>query len=130
MKKVIMPRAVPVTRGPQTNANPWGVYTGDVAKTDVEFTVEGMTCGSCAARVEKALAAQPGVEEAAVNFATGRAVVVLDPEAGDPDRLVDAVGRIGYGLAPTAAGALAAPDTEAGLQATWLRRVRWWLRVR
>ncbi|HEX2038253.1 MAG TPA: heavy metal translocating P-type ATPase [Acidimicrobiales bacterium] len=91
-------------------------------KTDVEFAVQGMTCGSCAARVEKALAEQPGVEEAMVNFATGRAVVVLDPAEGDPARLVEAIGRIGYGLAPTGPSAVPAVDTEAELQAVWRRR--------
>ena len=91
--------------------------------TEVEFAVEGMTCGSCAARVEKTLAEQPGVEQAAVNFATGRAVVVLEPGAGDPARLVEAVGRIGYGLAPAASSSDDPVDTEAQLQAVWLRRV-------
>src|SRR6266571_4783416 len=40
-----------------------------------------MTCGTCAARVEKTLTRQPGVARAAVNFATGRAVVAYDPRA-------------------------------------------------
>ncbi|MDQ3757062.1 MAG: heavy metal translocating P-type ATPase [Actinomycetota bacterium] len=79
-----------------------------------------MTCGSCAARVEKALAEQPGVQHAAVNFATGRATVVLD---GEPDPLVDAVARIGYGLAPVDATRVGAVDTEAELQAVWRNRV-------
>ncbi|HWD07954.1 MAG TPA: heavy metal-associated domain-containing protein, partial [Actinomycetota bacterium] len=41
------------------------------------FDVEGMTCGSCAARVERTLRRQPGVAAAGVNFATGRATVEL-----------------------------------------------------
>jgi copper-transporting P-type ATPase V len=97
--------------------------------TEVELTVTGMTCGSCAARVERTLARQEGVERAAVNLATERAVVAFDPERLQVDDLVAAVGRIGYGLAPAtsasaAPGSAEAPgDTEAELQAMWWRRV-------
>jgi cation-transporting ATPase V len=67
----------------------------------LEFDVTGMTCGSCAARVERILERQPGVVGAAVNLATGRATVSLD--AGDPapePALVAAVEDLGYGFAP------------------------------
>ena len=43
----------------------------------LDFSVEGMTCGSCAARVERTLAESHGVADAEVNFATGRAHVTL-----------------------------------------------------
>jgi cation-transporting ATPase V len=99
--------------------------TASEIQTQVEFTVSGMTCGSCAARVERTLVKQEGVERAAVNLATERAVVAFDPERLGVDDLVAAVGKAGYGLAPvTAAGSTEAPgDTEAELQALWLRRV-------
>jgi cation-transporting ATPase V len=93
---------------------------------EVEFNVSGMTCGSCAARVQKTLGRQPGVERADVNFATERATVVFDPSQQDLDHLVAAVGKLGYGLAPAGPfGGVAeeAPDTEAVLQRMWLRRV-------
>jgi cation transport ATPase len=95
------------------------------AQDQVEFTVSGMTCGSCAARVEKALARQEGVERVAVNLATERAVVAFDPERLGPDDLVAAVVKAGYGLAPVApATATEAPaDPEAEFQTLWLRRV-------
>ena len=44
------------------------------------FGVEGMTCASCVARVEKALAATPGVAAASVNFATEEASIRADPK--------------------------------------------------
>ncbi|MDQ9170069.1 heavy metal translocating P-type ATPase [Oxalobacteraceae bacterium R-40] len=44
--------------------------TGNAA--DLSFRIEGMTCASCVARVEKALKAVPGVESASVNLATER----------------------------------------------------------
>jgi cation-transporting ATPase V len=93
--------------------------------TELEFSVSGMTCGSCAARVQKVLGRQPGVEEAAVNFATERASVVVDPAQVSTENLVAAVGKIGYGLAPAepmAAGGEEV-DAEAELQAIWRRRL-------
>ncbi|HXH56199.1 heavy metal-associated domain-containing protein [Iamia sp.] len=54
----------------------------------LDLRVEGMTCGSCAARVEKVLGRQDGVREASVNFATGKAHVayVLRFEPADQDQ--------------------------------------------
>jgi cation-transporting ATPase V/Cu+-exporting ATPase len=102
------------------------MLAGDRARTEVEFNVSGMTCGSCAARVQKTLSRQAGVERADVNFATERATVVFDSSAVDVDHLVATVGKLGYGLAPAesiAAGAGALPDTEAILQRVWLHRL-------
>ncbi|HVL72215.1 MAG TPA: heavy metal translocating P-type ATPase [Beijerinckiaceae bacterium] len=59
------------------------------------LSVEGMTCASCAGRVERALAQVPGVLEASVNLATERAQVVA--EAGTPPAaLAEAVEQAGY----------------------------------
>ncbi|MDC3332163.1 heavy-metal-associated domain-containing protein, partial [Ilumatobacter sp.] len=44
----------------------------------LDLDVDGMTCGSCAARIQKTLAKQPGITHADVNFATGRARVSVD----------------------------------------------------
>ncbi|MGH8991958.1 MAG: heavy metal translocating P-type ATPase [Acidimicrobiia bacterium] len=96
------------------------------AHTELEFNVSGMTCGSCAARVQKVLGRQTGVERADVNFATERATVVFDPAAVDLDRLVATVGKLGYGLAVAESiGGRAGrtPETEAVLQRMWLRRI-------
>ena len=43
----------------------------------------------------------PGVAQAQVNLATERARVAFDPTAADAQALVDAVGKIGYGPAPS-----------------------------
>ena len=94
------------------------------APTEVELAVSGMTCGSCAARVEKVLARQEGVDRAGVNFATERATVVFDPDQVDVEDLVAAVANIGYGLAPVEAGAETEDiDAEAALRTMWVRRV-------
>jgi Cu+-exporting ATPase len=47
----------------------------DVATTETTLLVEGMTCASCVARVEKALRKVPGVSGAAVNLATEKATI-------------------------------------------------------
>jgi heavy metal translocating P-type ATPase len=56
-----------------------------------------MTCASCALRVERTLARQPGVTAATVNFAAGKARVEHSGDA-DPESLVEAVAKIGYQL--------------------------------
>ncbi len=92
--------------------------------TEVEFTVSGMTCGSCAARVEKALTRQSGVAHAGVNLASEKATVAFDPDEVTTDDLVLAVGKIGYGLAPVDPSDEAdSADSEAVVQRMWLRRV-------
>lgn len=62
-----------------------------------DLPVEGMTCGSCAARIQRTLAKQPGVTDAEVNFGTGLARLHLDDTA-ELDQLREAVERAGYTL--------------------------------
>ena len=60
----------------------------------VDLDISGMTCSSCAMRIEKKLNRLPGVE-ATVNYATERAHVECDPEL-DPAELVRTVEATGY----------------------------------
>ena len=62
------------------------------------YNVTGMSCASCAARVERALAKVPGVEKVNVNLATEKATVRFDPEKTGDEALQRAVERTGYGL--------------------------------
>ncbi len=64
------------------------------AHPHVRFSVQGMSCASCAGRVEKALLAVPGVDEASVNLATETVQVKMD--SPDWRSLADAVGAAGY----------------------------------
>jgi len=73
------------------------------ALTQTELAIEGMTCASCVKRVEKALAAVPGVSVASVNLATERARVDYDPGSADAQALVNAVARMGYAAHPIGA---------------------------
>ncbi len=60
----------------------------------VELSVAGMTCASCAARVEKRLRGVPGVAAASVNLVTGRATAVVAAGTGAAD-LIAAVEQAG-----------------------------------
>ncbi|KAB0630870.1 copper ion binding protein, partial [Burkholderia latens] len=61
----------------------------------VELTVDGMHCGGCTGRVQRALAAVPGVVDATVDL-DAHAATVIAHDAVAPEQLVDAVGRAGY----------------------------------
>ena len=59
----------------------------------ITLAVDGMTCASCVARVERALLAVPGVTDANVNLATERATV---HGVADESALIAAVEKTGY----------------------------------
>ncbi len=80
----------------------------DVPQGTIELAIGGMTCASCAGRVEKALKAVPGVTEAVVNLATERATVRGVAAVAD---LIAAIEKVGYEANPVDTGAQA--DEEA-----------------
>ncbi|HEY9238903.1 MAG TPA: heavy metal-associated domain-containing protein, partial [Burkholderiaceae bacterium] len=57
--------------------------------------IDGMTCASCVARVERALLKVPGVQSAQVNLATEQAEVVRDGRGADTAALLRAVHEAG-----------------------------------
>jgi len=61
-----------------------------------DLAIEGMTCGACATRLEKALRRVPGVQDANVNFALERAAVDFAADQTDLPGLADAVARAGF----------------------------------
>lgn len=63
---------------------------------EVELAVQGMTCGACAARIEKKLNSIDGVE-AAVNYATETAMVAFDGTTHTSEEIISAVKASGYG---------------------------------
>lgn len=62
------------------------------------FPVLGMSCASCAARIEKTLNRQSGVKVAAVNYASATATVEYDPKNCSSEALQQAVQAAGYDL--------------------------------
>ena len=61
----------------------------------IEIRVDGMSCASCVGRIEKALMGEPGVAEAQVNLATGKATVEFD-QPTTPAMLIDSIKEAGY----------------------------------
>jgi Cu+-exporting ATPase len=94
------------------------------AVTDhVELPITGMTCASCANRIERGLNKLDGVT-ATVNYATEKATVAFDPGAVEPDQLVAAVQAAGYATALPAADAAADdadPEADAAAELAPLR---------
>ncbi len=58
--------------------------------------VVGMTCSHCAVTIEKGLSKVAGVEQAQVNFATGKATVDFDPKKTDIAQIQSAIDKLGY----------------------------------
>ncbi len=86
-----------------------------------ELPVQGMSCASCVGRVERALKATPGVQDAHVNLITGRASVSYDPGTATPETLARAIEAAGY-VVPRAHNVITAepsvaPRVEAGVRA-------------
>jgi P-type Cu+ transporter len=84
--------------------------------TEIELAIRGMTCGACAARVERRLNGLANVQ-ATVNYATERASVLL-PADVSLSALIGEVERAGYGAEPIRRpGEAVSPETapaEAG----------------
>ncbi|HEU4355460.1 MAG TPA: heavy metal translocating P-type ATPase [Actinomycetota bacterium] len=93
--------------------------TPDAAERELRLDVLGMTCGSCAARVEKTLNKQPGVE-ASVNFATGEALVRMSEDAPAFAALRQAVQDRGYDVREHVDEA---EETARREERAWLRRL-------
>ncbi|PEG34212.1 copper-translocating P-type ATPase [Mycolicibacterium agri] len=87
----------------------------------ITLFISGMSCASCAARVEKRLNALDGVV-ASVNLATEQATVDF-PDTVSPDDLVAAVEETGYTATLPAAAEASQADKEADPAASWLRRL-------
>jgi P-type Cu+ transporter len=86
----------------------------------LELPIAGMTCASCANRIERRLNKLDGVS-ATVNYATEKARVAYDPSAIAPEQLVEAVEAAGYqavlpSTEPAAADAPADHDETAPLR--------------
>jgi len=93
----------PGATGPGALAAAIGKAGYGVPEETVTLTVTGMTCAACAGRVERALAAVPGVTGAAVNAASGTALVSAPRGVVPRAALADAVTAAGYGVADSTA---------------------------
>ena len=69
----------------------------DPAAETREYTVEGMTCAHCVRSVREEVGAVPGVQDVAVDLASGRMTVA--GEHLEDDAIRAAVDEAGYGVA-------------------------------
>ncbi|MFK0086370.1 heavy metal translocating P-type ATPase [Pseudomonas sp. NPDC090755] len=90
-----------------------------VPSQTLELQIGGMTCASCAGRVERALAKVPGVQQVSVNLANERAHLQLLGQL-DSSVLIDAVTRAGYSASLPQTGKATQADAEGRL-----RKERW-----
>jgi len=90
----------------------------EVGHEESDLAIQGMTCASCVARVEKALTKTPGVLSATVNLATERAHVVAVAGVGI-EPLRKAVQAAGYEAAPADLEAAGAPPAARALPDWW-----------
>jgi Cu+-exporting ATPase len=88
----------------------------------LQLPIEGMTCASCANRIEKRLNELDGVE-ASVNYATEAASVAFDPAAVESEQLVEAIEGAGYHAVLPGAEPAAAQQAEADPLALLRRRM-------
>lgn len=61
------------------------------------FSLQGMSCASCAASIEQVLQNTPGVSQCHVSFATEQAVVIYDPQVLSAEAVQQVVIDLGYG---------------------------------
>lgn len=92
----------------------------------ITLTVDNMSCASCVGRVDRALAAVPGVREVAVNLATEEATVQVGAGGPTAETLAETATRAGYpaqvlkARAPDTAQDRKTEEAQALAQRTWL----------
>jgi P-type Cu+ transporter len=96
-----------------------------VRETTLTLDVEGMTCASCVARVEKALSAVPGVQSAQVNLANETAQVRYALGAVQVSDLIARVAKRGYTAKLKTQDTLSTSERKALEAEHWLRAMGW-----
>ena len=61
------------------------------------YNVTGMSCAACSSRVEKSVAALPGMKEVSVNLLKNTMAVDYDDKVLSSSQIIDAVVKAGYG---------------------------------
>ncbi|MCR4879469.1 MAG: heavy metal translocating P-type ATPase [Bacilli bacterium] len=66
-------------------------------KLDEKYSITGMSCAACSARVQQAVSKLKGIKEVNVNLLTNSMVVSYDDKVLNADKIVSAVAKAGYG---------------------------------
>lgn len=96
----------------------------DRPAAEIDLAIGGLSCASCTLTVERSLRAVPGVQQADVNYALGKAHVTYAPERVDVQQIVDAVQRAGYLASTEVDAADAVTEAEDGETAAHAREYR------
>ena len=120
-----MPTPTPSSPSPINAATSTNTASPTNAASTIELNISGMTCASCAARIEKKLNKHDGVQ-AQVNYATEKATITGGTDALDADAFIATVEKTGYGaeLIPetTTPGSQAPQDAMVETELNSLRR--------
>ncbi len=92
-----------------------------------QFAITGMTCQSCASRIEKVLNKKPAIESATVNFATETLTVAYDADSTDADEVMAWVEKTGFHATPMTEHTTADTQTPWGLMVLWLLSLPFWV---
>ena len=84
-----------------------------------QLQLSGMHCAACAGIIERALLAEPGVQEARVNSAAERLQLTWDPARTQVSRLIAAIERAGYAAVPDLAAPARQLREKEHRQALW-----------
>jgi P-type Cu+ transporter len=100
MKTKVIIMASEIKRPIEENVTVSQTQTQSTEESRAVFALEGMTCASCAMRIEKGLKKIPGVQDASVNLATEQATVTYDPVQTGLEQMVQKVDAVGYKAIP------------------------------
>ncbi|MFP4129746.1 MAG: heavy metal translocating P-type ATPase [Halorhodospira sp.] len=90
-----------------------------MADERAEFSIDGMSCASCVARVERLATRLGGVSEASVSLATERATVAYDPAQVSPEAIAEAIGKGGFRATPRKSDEEQAAGRDRELEGLW-----------
>ncbi len=100
-----------------------------LTKREFVYSVQGMSCGACAVKVEKAMKGLPGVVDAAVSVMTHQGRAVIDDSVGQacgPRDVIDAVRALGYDCALIATGGAGQGIGAQRERAQRMELAQWW----
>ncbi len=93
-------------------ATDYSVFVTDEpgGRSRLHLLVEGLHCGGCVAKIERALASQPGIAEARVNLSTRRMTLAWTGGADRAGALAEIVSDLGFPVVPFDPGRLTSAD--------------------
>ncbi|GMR04930.1 MAG: heavy metal translocating P-type ATPase [Thermodesulfobacteriota bacterium] len=71
--------------------------TSSAGLKSVDLPITGMSCASCASKIEKGLSKTSGIKKASVNFATEKVTISYDPKEVAPGDFIKTIKELGYG---------------------------------